>query len=147
MNTCKNNLIVLCEGTDTEYNYFINAKEYVERNYPDRFAKIKVVPTHSEIIQTKNPKRKETRSLKVTTDLPHYGCLEEHSVEEYERYKQQPTRYVRETQLYLEDEGFMEVGQSLIKMCIQIMPMLLRWQQRFPACILPFRLIVLRNGY
>lgn len=101
-------MIVLCEGTDTEYNYFINAKEYVERNYPDRFAKIKVVPTHSEIIQTKNPKRKETRSLKVTTDLPHYWCLEEHSVEEYERYKQQPTRYVRETQLYLEDEGFME---------------------------------------
>lgn len=35
MNTHKNNLIILCEGTDTEYNYFINAKEYVERTYPD----------------------------------------------------------------------------------------------------------------
>lgn len=108
MNTHKNNLLILCEGTDTEYNYFINAKEYVERTYPDRFTKIKVVPAHSEIIQTKNPKRKRKKSLLTATDMPHYWCLEEHSVEEYERYKQQPTRYVREAQLYLEDEGFTE---------------------------------------
>lgn len=108
MNTHKNNLVILCEGTDTEYNYFINAKEYVERKYPDRFAKIKVVPICSEIIKTKNSTRKGRKTLNSVTDMPHYWCLEEHSVEEYERYKQQPTRYVRETQLYLEDEGFIE---------------------------------------
>ena len=29
--TNKNNIIILCEGTDTEFNYFTELKEYVEQ--------------------------------------------------------------------------------------------------------------------
>lgn len=106
--TTHNNILILCEGTDTEYNYFVDLKNYVERTAPDRFAVIKIVPTSSEIIKTRNPKRKQTISLKEVESKPHYWCLEEHSTEEYDKYKQQPTRYVREVQLYMEDKGFTE---------------------------------------
>lgn len=107
--TNKNNIIILCEGTDTEFNYFTELKEYVEQTAPKRFLNIKVVPGQSEIIKSKNPKRNKKRKLKEDTKtLPHYWCLYERSEEEYEIYKRQPTRYIREVQLYMEDYGFTE---------------------------------------
>ena len=51
--TNKNNIIILCEGTDTEFNYFTELKEYVEQTAPERFLNIKVVPGQSEIIKSK----------------------------------------------------------------------------------------------
>lgn len=107
--TNKNNIIILCEGTDTEFNYFTELKEYVEQTAPERFLNIKVVPGQSERIKNKNPKRNKKRKLKEDTEtLPHYWCLYERSEEEYEKYKKQPTRYIREVQLYMEDYGFTE---------------------------------------
>lgn len=107
--TNQNNIIILCEGTDTEFNYFTELKEYVEQTTPERFLNIKVVPGKSEIITHKNPKRSKKRKLKEDLDtLPHYWCLHERSEEEYEKYKQQPTRYIREVQLYMEDYGYTE---------------------------------------
>lgn len=107
--TAKNNLVILCEGSDTEYYYFTDAKQYVEVKAPDRFTVIKIVPVNSEKIKTKNPKRKGRKKLRPDTEGRfHYWCLYEHSEADYNLYKAQPTRYVRETQLYLENEGFTE---------------------------------------
>lgn len=107
--TNQNNLVILCEGTETEFTYFTEAKQFVEDHYPHRFSKIKIVPVHSERIMKKNPKRKSIGPLKKADATPwHYYCMEETSEEEYNKYKAQPVRYVRETQLYMEREGYNE---------------------------------------
>lgn len=105
--TLQNNIIILCEGTETEFRYFENARKYLERECPERFSQIKVVPVSSEKIQTKNPNRKETRKVKMD-DKFHYYCKFEESEELYNKYKAQPTRYVRETQLYMKEDGYIE---------------------------------------
>lgn len=107
--TYRNNLIILCEGSDTEFNYFTEIKNEVLKQAPERFSSIKIVPVESERIKTKNSKRKGKKLLNTKySELPHYWCLHERSEEEYELYKKQPTRYVRETQLYMEEYGYTE---------------------------------------
>ncbi len=103
----KTNIVILCEGTDTEFNYFNNAKEYVMRQYPGRFSSIKVVPVSSEVIKHKNLKNRKARPLQPVSGY-HYYCQWENSKEEYDAYKAMPTRFVRETQLFMEREGYVE---------------------------------------
>lgn len=103
-----NNIIILCEGTDTEYNYFTDLKNYVEHTAPDRFSKIRIIRGESEKIRKKNPKRNTHSKTMEKETLPHYYCLNEHSLDEYNIYGKQPTRYVREVQLFMEEEGFTE---------------------------------------
>lgn len=108
--TNKNNIVILCEGSDTEVKYFKDLKEYVERNYPDRLSDIKIVPVNNEIIQKKNKKKggKPLLPAQRVLSSKHYWSKWEHSDEEYEIYKAQPTRYVRETQLFMEEDGYVE---------------------------------------
>lgn len=108
--TNKNNIIILCEGSDTEVKYFKDIKKYVESNYPDRFSDIRIVPVKDEIIQPKNNKRSRKQILPAQgqTSTKHYWAKWEHSDEEYEKYKTQPVRYVRETQLFMEEDGYLE---------------------------------------
>lgn len=108
MTTHNNNLVIVCEGTDTEYQYFTEMKDYLSEHYPDKFCVIKVVPAPEEKIRKKNPRRSQmTRQLE---DAPqyHYYCKYEQSAEDYERYRAQPTRYVREAALFMKENGFVE---------------------------------------
>lgn len=101
-------IVIVCEGSDTEFRYFRDIKKYVENKEPERFSDIKIVPACNEIIKTKNPNRKNRGRLKDSENQkPHYWCLYEHSQEEYDQYSAQPTRYVREAKLYME-EGYTE---------------------------------------
>ena len=108
MKTHRNNLVIVCEGTDTEYLYFSELKNYVESNYPDRFCAIKVVPVPEEIIKEKNPKR--VGQVRRMNDAPlyHYYCKYEKSAADYAQYRAQPTRYVREAALFMQEDGFTE---------------------------------------
>lgn len=100
-------IVIVCEGSETEYRYFRDLKRYVERTAPDRFAKIHIVPVESEIIKVHNPER-PTRGKMRSNLQTHYWCLYDISEAEYNKYKAQPTRYIREAYLYMVQEGFTE---------------------------------------
>lgn len=102
-------LVIVCEGSETEYRYFRDIKKYVNKTAPERFAKVHVVPVESEIIKEHNPERPTRGNMKPdVNERPHYWCLYEESQQEYDRYKAQPTRYVREAFLYMQQEGYTE---------------------------------------
>lgn len=109
--THKNNIVILCEGSDTEVKYFCDLKSYVEELHPDSFSDIKILPVADEIIREKKGSRRKKTLRQPIPSLhsdKHYWCKWEHTDEEYELYKAQPTRYVRETQLYMEEDGYVE---------------------------------------
>lgn len=98
--TSKNNIVILCEGTDTEVNYFKDLRNYVDY----RFDEIKILPIVEEKVSHKNSNRKQ-RQLKSSS---HYYEKEELNNEDYERYRAQPVRYVREVQLIMQEDGYTE---------------------------------------
>ena len=108
MKTHSNNLVIVCEGTDTEYLYFSELKDYVLSHYPDCYSVIKVVPVPEEIIKEKNPKR--SAKVRKLNNVPqyHYYCKYEETADTYALYRAQPTRYVREAALYMQEDGYAE---------------------------------------
>ena len=108
MRTHSNNLVIVCEGTDTEYQYFTDLKEYVMAHQPDRYCAIKVVPVPVERIDRKNPKRNHLARKLSNVPQYHYYCKYEDNAEDYNLYCAQPTRYVRETVLFMQEDGYDE---------------------------------------
>jgi len=108
MRTHSNNLVIVCEGTDTEYQYFTDLKEYVMAHHPDRYCAIKVVPVPEERIDRKNPKRNHLARKLANVPQYHYYCKYEDNAEDYNLYCAQPTRYVRETVLFMQEDGYAE---------------------------------------
>ena len=108
--TNKNNIIILCEGSDTEVKYFKGIKKYLNANFPDRFSEIRIVPIIEEKINTDNNRRprRQLQPPHGISSSKRYWEKWEHSDEEYNKYKAQPTRYVREAQLFMEEDGFIE---------------------------------------
>lgn len=98
------NVVILCEGTKTEFQYFNSIKEYLKEKGINHFSEIKVVPVENEMVTPTEQRRK--KHLKVSTDGLDpsicYYCLQEGSRELYDQYKAYPTRFVRETYLYME---------------------------------------------
>lgn len=98
-------LVIVCEGTETEYPYFLElCKEHP--NY-------RVVPTASEkVTATAKAKRSAVkRKLKkgdssVFSGKEYYVGLSEVDDETYKRYKAEPTRWVRAAQLFQQRDGY-----------------------------------------
>lgn len=108
MKTHSNNLVIVCEGTDTEFLYFSELRDYVLSHFPERYSAIKVVPVPEEIIKEKNPKRRtQVRKLNNVPQF-HYYCKYEKTAEDYALYRAQPTRYVREAALFMQEDGYAE---------------------------------------
>ena len=102
----KNNIVIVCEGTETEYDYFTGLKNYLGDS--GKYYTIKIVPTKDpEGIQGGNRQRKN-RKLNGDRDTLRYYEQVEESRELYDRYHKQPTRYVREAQLFLKDNIYTE---------------------------------------
>lgn len=98
------NIVILCEGTRTEYQYFCSIKNYLIKIDQKRFSEFKVVPVEEEMARPSG-KRKKRRLNKPTDNLNLdicYYCLQEDTPELYEKYKAYPTRFVREAKLYME---------------------------------------------
>lgn len=108
MKTHSNNLVIVCEGTDTEYLYFSELRDYVLSYFSENYSVIKVVPVPEEIIKEKNPKR--SALVRKLNNVPqyHYYCKCEKTAEAYALYRAQPTRYVREAALYMQEDGYAE---------------------------------------
>lgn len=105
----KDNIVVICERTETEFHYLKELKSIVEERLPGRFSDIRVIPTPEELaVCVKRNQAIKKRSLKGGDSSGRYYTQEEELPEDYERYKQQPTRYVREAQLYLIEGSYTE---------------------------------------
>lgn len=102
--TKDNNIVIVCEGSETEVPYFEDLKREIEAYYPERFSKIRIVPVNEE--KVRQSKKRASRSLQ-TLDYSYWVQIEENQ-ELYEEFKAQPLRYVRETQLFMEKEGYVE---------------------------------------
>lgn len=102
----KNNIVIVCEGTETEYDYFTGLKNYLGDS--GKYYTIKIVPTKDpEEIKGGSHKRKN-RKLNGDRDTLRYYEQVEESRELYDKYHKQPTRYVREAQLFLKDNIYTE---------------------------------------
>lgn len=102
----RNNIVIVCEGTDTEFNYLTDLAAYVNLNYPGRFADIRIVPTAQELVVATN-RNKNRKKLKGSGGNAYY-VQEEENETDYEKYRKQPTRYVREAELFLKDGSYGE---------------------------------------
>lgn len=103
----KNSLVIVCEGTETEYKYFEELASIVRRDQPNRFSRIKVVPTPEEKAATDARRSSYKRKMRNTTHpLFLYHVKEEKSAMEYALNCAQPARYVRETQLFMIEDGY-----------------------------------------
>lgn len=103
--TQDNSIVLVCEGSDTEYLYFKQIKEYVEKQYPGKFSKFLILPNYRD----KQPctGAKKQRQLFPSKENHQYYVMADQD-KNYATYSAQPIRYVREAQLYIEREGFTE---------------------------------------
>lgn len=102
----KNNIVIVCEGTETEYDYFTGLKNYLGDS--GKYYTIKIVPTKElEGIQGGSRQRRN-RKLNGDRDTLRYYEQVEESRDLYEKYHKQPTRYVRDAQLFLKDSVYTE---------------------------------------
>ena len=103
------NIVIVCEGSDTEYNYFNRIKEYIASNgIATRYADIKVLPYRDEAIDDKKKKGNRRHRALVNIQPYRYYTQTEHDEATYNTFKQQPTRYVREAKLFIEENGYTE---------------------------------------
>ena len=63
----KKNLIIVCEGTDTEYQYFTELADVVTQKQPERFGRIKVVPTPEEMAESDKRRRAYKRRMRQSS--------------------------------------------------------------------------------
>lgn len=92
---------IVCEGTKTENQYFFGLIE--SEKFDGNIYKIIPKREDDEIIQRANGKRPK-RQLKGAILTPYHELIEVDTTD-YERYKSQPLRYVREAFLLKEEYG------------------------------------------
>jgi hypothetical protein len=101
------NIVIICEGSETENNYFEEIKKRVIEKPKEerRWSKILIVPKPKSITTTDQnritTKGRTKRELTTSTANAYY--LKEDNEVDYGKYKAQPTRYVREAQLFMEE--------------------------------------------
>lgn len=111
--TLKPNMVIVCEGTDTEYLYFRDVAQKMLADTNCRYGMIRVIPTPDEVrimVQKRHAFKQRMRNDPSGTTHPQwlYYVKEEHSQQEYDANCAQPARYVREAQLFMEDDVFTE---------------------------------------
>jgi len=110
-----NNLVIICEGTETEQPYF----EYLANKVRDQFDDIKVVPSPEEKLAAEDVRKNQNRHMKKLAaenneeakKTPLYvTCKEdEDNIDaNYDKYKQAPAKYVREAYLWMKNKGYSE---------------------------------------
>ena len=109
----KPNMVIVCEGTDTEYLYFRDVATKILASADCRFGMIRVVPTPNEVKimeQSRHAYKQRMRNDPKGATHPQwlYYVKEDHSQLEYDANCAQPARYVREAQLFMEDDVFTE---------------------------------------
>lgn len=106
----KNNIVIVCEGTDTETGYLQELAQAVRTSDPERFSDIRVVPTEKELKECEKRNQDiKKRKLRPASGIAGWYYNQGEPLDaDFQRYRMQPTRYVREAQLYLEDKSYTE---------------------------------------
>ena len=110
-----NNLVIICEGTETEQPYF----DFIANKVQDRFNDIKVIPSPEDKLAAEEVRLNQNRRMKklasenneMAKKAPLYVTLPETEPEidaNYDKYKQAPTKYVREAYLWMKNKGYTE---------------------------------------
>jgi hypothetical protein len=104
----KYSILIVCEGTNTEPNYFQGIREEVMRNESIWTEGVSIVikpkpPLEDEEEDSPTPPHKTQRPRRKIKGTP-----EDSELEIEDKYKAYPTRFVREAQLGLEDETYDE---------------------------------------
>lgn len=105
-----NNIVIVCEGTETEFAYFDYFKQYVSQHFPERFSSIRIVPQETEILTTKKSKKQNSkRVLQQNEEKKFFYYIKEEKKEtDYNKYKHNPARFAREAYLFLVDKDYEE---------------------------------------
>ncbi len=103
--TNSNSIVIVCEGTETEVRYLTDLKDFVVQNFPDRFSDIRIVPTAQELVVCTT--RNKNKKLKDAWPWAYY-VQDEYDQVEFDKYRPQPTRYVREAELFILNDGYNE---------------------------------------
>jgi len=110
-----NNLVIICEGTETEWPYF----EFLANKVRGRFDDIKVIPSPKEKLAADELRTNRNRVLRRLASenngkvkrFPLYMTLKENEQDvdaNYAKYKQAPAKYVREAYLWIKEHGYSE---------------------------------------
>ena len=110
----KRTLLIVCEGSETEPNYFNYLKKIALEKEIWSSINIYPIPEQEEGVTYQPNKRKKRKfNLSTEEDNRFKAYLEEiYETTEvkqlYEKYKSQPSRYVKEAQERMMEEGFNE---------------------------------------
>ena len=103
-----NNLVIICEGTETEYPYF----EFLANKVRGQFDDIKVIISPEEKRALDNQRASQNRRKRNLALENFFYVLKEENEGDieanYELYKQAPAKYVREAYLWVKNEEYSE---------------------------------------
>lgn len=95
-------IAIVCEGSETEAPFLREVRSLLDKLGKRTKDELVIYPKAD--IKPANPKAKKKAHKSKT--LEGYYYTTETSQQEYEKYRSQPTRYVREAQLLMEQEGY-----------------------------------------
>ena len=100
------NVVVVCEGTTTEHLYFEDLKKYLLQKSIIQEYELKIIPDIQETINQKSGRVKR-HLMGNKVEWRYYEQSETCEVD-YDNYKAQPTRYLREAQLFCNEGTYSE---------------------------------------
>lgn len=100
------NIVIVCEGTTTEFQYISDVCEYAQSKKILPYTGYKILPSGINSPILKNPNRKglNRHMMGDSGENRYYSKVDV----DYEKYKGQPTRYLREAQLFIIEDGYVE---------------------------------------
>lgn len=101
------NIVIVCEGSTTEYNYILEVCDYAKALGKLPFTNFVILPANEKPI-SRNPNRKKQRRHLMGDKDEYTYYSKKDTCENYEKYRGQPTRYLREAQLFIEEDGYVE---------------------------------------
>ena len=101
------NIVIVCEGSTTEYNYISEVCEFARITGKLQFTNYTILPIIETPISSNPNRRKYKRHLMGNKEENRYYAKSD-SIDNYRKFKGQPTRYLREAQLFIEEDGYVE---------------------------------------
>lgn len=105
--TKDNNIVIVCEGSETEAPYFEALKAEIKRVNPHKYAEILIVPIVEEKVMPSARRTDKKKRLQKPAERT-YWMHQEETQELYDEYCAQPVKYVREAELFMIHDGFVE---------------------------------------
>lgn len=100
-------VVIVCEGSTTEYNYFCEVRKYINDNIENPvYTNIRIIPGDSDSVSANS--NRPSRVMVPDASKWRYYEMAEESIEEYRKYRAQPVRYVREAELFLKEKFYDE---------------------------------------